>query len=65
MAGSFHKEIIHVTIHPILPRLERSDDRMAGGVCVLRSMLILGIITATNVAAREAQPEVHPAVTHL
>jgi hypothetical protein len=38
---------------------------MLGGVKMFRGMFVLGGIAATHVPAAQAQPKVHPTVTHL
>jgi hypothetical protein len=45
-------------------RFERADDRMMGGVKVFRGVFVLGIITAADVAALHAHPQVDPRVAH-
>src|SRR4029077_9101373 len=50
---------------PVLPGLERSDDRMVGGVKVLRGVAVLLVIATADVSARQAKAQVHPGVAHF
>jgi hypothetical protein len=59
------KDLIHVAPAPVLPRLERPDYWVPGGMEVLRSMSVLRCVATTHVAAGEALPEVDPRVTNL
>src|SRR6202034_2182121 len=58
-------DLVHVAPAPVLARLDRAHDRMLRGVKVLGGGAVLGIVTAADVAAGAAQPQVHPAVTEL
>jgi len=57
--------LVHVTPHPILPRLKGPDDRVFGGVEMFGRVPILGGVAATNMATREAETEVDPVVSDL
>jgi hypothetical protein len=59
------KLIIHVTISPILPGLERLDHRMFGGVIMLCRVPVRRRVTAADVAALFAQAKVDPAGADL
>jgi hypothetical protein len=63
----FHHHIVHIAIEPIFSRLDRLDQRVLGGPIVLRRMLVLGRITAADVAAAtQARRWTHvsPMATH-
>src|SRR4051812_49600999 len=55
-------DLIDVAPAPILPRLGGFHDGMSSRVEVFRRVLVLGGIAATDVAARQAEPEMHPLV---
>jgi hypothetical protein len=59
------EEFIYVAPAPFFARLKGFDNRVAGCVKVFGRVLILGRIAAAHVAARFAQSQVHPTVTHL
>jgi hypothetical protein len=64
-SGKVQFEFVNVTPAPILPRLDRSHDRMLGRMEVLGSVFIFRRITTTNVPAAQTQAKVHPPVAHL
>src|SRR5439155_24138604 len=55
-----HHQFIHVAPAPVLARLEAADDRMLGGVEVLRGMPPRRIVAAADMSAGHAKPEVNP-----
>ena len=55
--------LVHVAPHPVLSRLQGLDDGVIGGVEVLRGVLVLRVIAASHVAAREAEAKVNPGVS--
>jgi hypothetical protein len=57
--------LIDKTPNPILARLEGSDDRMTSIVEVLRGVLVLGIVTTTDMSAGQAKAQVNPGVAGL
>src|ERR1700722_12904526 len=65
--GSIKVELylIDVTPAPILARFDRPHDRMRGRMEVFRRMLVLRRITASDVPATHAKPEMNPRVAHL
>ncbi len=60
-----HHDFIHVAPDPVFSWLEGLYDRMLRGVKVLGGVFVLGRVAATNVAAGEAFPEVHPGIACL
>jgi hypothetical protein len=61
----FHDNFVDVAPNPILTRLERPHQRVVNGVEMFGSVLVLGGITATDVAAREAETKMNPRVAGL
>src|SRR5947209_3684819 len=55
-------DLVDVAPAPVLPRLGGFHDRVAGRVEVLRGMPVPGGVTTTDVAADQAEPQMHPAV---
>src|SRR5512133_2735633 len=62
---SFDFDFVHVAPRPVLPRLERLDDRVACGVEMLGRVAVRRRITAADVSARAAQAQMHPAPADL
>src|SRR5487761_392517 len=60
-----HGELVHITPAPVLPGLDRGDDRVACRVEMLRAVLILRIVATADVTAGPAEPKVNPGVTQL
>jgi hypothetical protein len=62
--GRMHIEpyLVDITPAPALARLDGAHDRMTGGVVVPGCMFILGTVAASDKAAYEAHPQVHPCV---
>src|SRR5437016_5061949 len=56
---------VDVAPAPVLTRLGGFHDGVAARVEVLRRMLVLGGIATADVAARQAEPEMHPLVPGL
>ena len=61
-SGRLHHDLVHVAPQPVLVRLERLDQRVVVGMEVLGRVLVLRLVATPHVAAREAEPEVHPGV---
>ncbi len=55
-------DLVDVAPAPALTRLGGLHDGMAGGVKVLRRVLVLGGVATADVAACQAEPELHPPV---
>src|SRR5205085_3342802 len=55
-------DLVDVAPAPVLPRLGGLHDWVAARVEVLRGVLVAGGVATADVAARQAEPEVHPAV---
>jgi hypothetical protein len=55
-------EIVHVTVVPVLARLERADDRMPDGSEVPRRVLSRRAVAAADVPAFLADAQVDPVV---
>jgi hypothetical protein len=58
-------DFIDVTPSPVLPRLERLNDRVVDGTKVLRGVFVFRAVAASDVPAAETQPEMHPCITHF
>jgi hypothetical protein len=58
-------DIVDIAPPPRLARLQRSHDRMVGGVEVFGRMFVFGRITAADMSAFQAQTQMDPAVAHL
>jgi hypothetical protein len=61
----FEENLIRVAPAPILTRLKRFNDRMAGQVGMLGGMLILRVVAATYMPTGLTQAQVNPAISHL
>jgi hypothetical protein len=59
------KNFVHVAPLPILPRLKRLHDGVLGLVKMLGSVLVLRRVTASDVSANQALPEMHPGIAHF
>jgi len=57
--------LVHVAPAPVLARLERPDDRVAGGVKVLGSVLVSRLVAATYIPAGQALAQVNPGIARL
>jgi len=57
--------LVHVAPAPVLARLERLHDGVLALMEVLGGVLVLGRITAADVAAGETFSEMDPAIAHL
>src|SRR5262249_35074217 len=57
--------LVNVAVAPVLARLEGLDDRMPGCVEVLRGVLILARVTAADVSATAAKPQMYPRIARL
>src|SRR4051795_886313 len=60
-----HHHLVDVAPEPVLARLDGLDDGVAGGMEVLRRVLVLRGIAAADLAAGETQPQMDPGVAHL
>ena len=56
-------EPIDITPAPVLTRLEGLDNRVVGRVEMLGGVLILRIVTATDMSTDETEAQVHPGIT--
>jgi hypothetical protein len=56
---------VDVAPHPIFAWLDGTDDGMFDGVKVLRGMLVLGTVAASDVTAGQTQTQMDPFVPHL
>src|SRR5512138_2548036 len=61
----FHEYFVHVAPRPILAALEASNEWMFRLVKVLRGVFVRRLITAPDVATREAEAKMHPTRVHL
>ena len=59
------EELVNITPTPVLPWLERLNDRVTGGMEMLGGMLILRIVTTAHMPAFQANTQMYPGVTHF
>jgi hypothetical protein len=64
-AALFPHDFVHEAPLPALAGLDGLDDGMMFGVEMLSGVTILGIVTASHVAAGETQSQMHPGIAHL
>jgi len=64
-SGKVELELIHVAPAPIFARLDGSHDGVLGSVEMFGGVFVLRGVAAAYVTARQAQPQVHPAVSHF
>jgi hypothetical protein len=64
-SGKVQFQVVDVAPAPSLAGLERLHDRVLSAVEVLGGVFVFRRVAATDMAALQAQPQVHPAVTHL
>lgn len=65
MSNQLQVYLVHVAPAPVLVRLERLDDGMASRMKVFPGVLVLRVVAAAYVAARQAEAQVYPCVAHL
>ena len=63
-ANLLHPLLVWIAPQPALMRLRRGDHRMACRVVMLRGVLVFGGITAADVAAGQASPQMYPGIAH-
>ena len=63
VAELLHEDTICITPHPILTRLERPNNRMSGSMVMPGGVPVLRRVAASDMAAAQADPEMHPGVT--
>ena|SRR5690349_3652135 len=61
----FHELFIHVAVPPALSGFERANHGVLAAMKMLGGMLVFGGVAAAYVSARQAKPEMNPAVSHL
>lgn len=57
--------LVDVAPDPLLTRLEGLNDRVVGSMEMLGGVLILRIVTATDMSTGETEAQVHPGITHF
>src|SRR5436305_15290005 len=57
--------LVDVAPAPVLARLERAHEGVVGGVEVAGGVVVLRRVAVADVAAGEAEAQVHPGVPHL
>jgi hypothetical protein len=62
LSGRLQIDLVDIAPDPILARLEGLYDGVVGGVEVPGGVFVLGVVAATDVAAGEADAQVHPAI---
>src|SRR3989442_14449661 len=62
-SSRLEEQLVDVTPGPVLTRLEGLNDRMVGGVEMPGGVLILRIVTATDMSTGETEAQVHPRIT--
>src|SRR5215469_15766215 len=60
-----HHYLVDIAPYPVLSRLERLNDGMAGGVEMLGSVLVLGRVAATHMPTGETESKMDPGITDL
>src|SRR5216684_270017 len=58
-------ELIDITPAPVLTRLEGLDNRVVGRVEMPGGVLILRIVTATDMSTGETESQMHPGISHF
>jgi hypothetical protein len=58
-------DLVEVAPHPIFAWFDGTDDRMFDRVKMLGGMFVLGTVAATDMSARQTQPQMNPTVAHL
>src|ERR1700693_3930500 len=58
-------ELIDITPAPVLTRLEGLDNRVVGRVEMLGGVLVLRIVTATDMSTGETEAQVHPGISNF
>src|SRR5207244_12474106 len=61
----FQHNFVDVAPHPVFARLLRADYGMLGSVKMLRGVPVLRGIATADMAASQAQAQMHPTVSHL
>jgi hypothetical protein len=61
----FERHLVLEAPEPVLAGLEGADDRMAGGVMVLRGVAARRVVAAADLAADHALAEVDPPAARL
>src|SRR5688572_20741285 len=59
-SGGLHVDLVHEAPDPVLPRLQRADDRVAGRLRVGRGVLVRRIVAAPDATAGQALSKVDP-----
>ena len=58
-------DLVDVTPAPVLTRLEGLNDRVVGRVEMPGGVLILRIVTATDMSTDETEAQMHPGITRF
>ncbi len=61
--SALHKSLVHKTPPPIFARFKGLDNRMIGRVEMLSGVPIGRFVTAPDMAADQAKPQMHPPIT--
>src|SRR5260370_20187491 len=64
-SSKLEHELVDVTPTPVFTRLEGLDNGVVGRVKMLGGMLILRIVTATDMPAFETEAQVNPAISNF
>src|SRR5260370_1692537 len=64
-SSKLEHELVDVTPTPVFTRLEGLDNGVVGRVKMLGGMLILRIVTATDMPAFETEAQGNPAISNL
>jgi hypothetical protein len=57
--------LVHVAPHPVFLGLDGAYERMLAFVKVFGGVLVLGRVTAANLPALQAEPQMDPSVPHF
>src|SRR2546427_4562936 len=64
-SSRLEEQLVDVAPGPVLTRLEGLNDRVVGGVEMPGGVLILRIVTATDMSTGETEAQVHPGITRF
>src|SRR5689334_9023814 len=65
LLARFKEDLINVAPGPILPWLERLDDRVVRRVKMFGGVLVLGRVTAAHMSTNAAEAQMHPRIAYL
>jgi hypothetical protein len=57
--------LVLIAPHPVFPLFIRYDHRVVSAMIMGGGVLVLGVITAADVSASQAEAKVHPLIPHF